>query len=774
MRSEQLIGQHIGPYLIEAVLGSGGMSVVYRARIDEQPPIALKILFPPPDTTADVLERFEREARTAARLNHPNLVTVLDAGQADGRAFLAMQLVEGHTLSDRLATQGRLDESAAIDLAWQLADALYYAHGQGVVHRDIKPSNILLTEDGRALLTDFGVAQALDDPVLTRTGYTVGTPAYMSPEQAGGERDIDGRADLYSLGVVLYQMITGRLPFHGGTPQMMHAHVYKPPPAPSELAQITPDLETIILRALAKEPGDRFQSGASMATALNALGNQTTELQLETTEPKVRQTPRMRRRYWVGLLTLIAIALAAWEFTGRPLFNAGRPSPQATNDLTNPTVQVVQFTNDTPAPQSGAEDTPEPTPDLPYPVGTLLQGSGDGIFRMTAQGKIQHIYDFATFVSLGLNVETIQSIDDDALQELPSAGELTRLLQTSNGALDWVINGGRWRIGRWQEPLAAGYRDEPPSLVDEELLERVPLLVESQDLPVYTLIREGNNFYLLVDDQLIRRFPDEALLVNYGYTTDQALDIPEPVRNLYRTGAELTPLLRATGTDDIYLIEAGQRRLMPEGEGVFDLGYRLDQISGISAAFVERFPVITVTASVTLDPTAVPEADPTAVSEAPEPTCEVAIAASFAAESSTLTEQLGCPRGEGSEIEAAWQPFERGQMLWRNDENFIYVLQAENEQWFETADRWRDGDDLLDPSIIAPATLQQPVRGFGLIWRERALVDAVGFGTSSEVGFLAIIQRFEQGEAWFNEFNDTIYIFNIDDTFELIELNDGE
>ena len=114
-----------------------------------------------------ILVRFEREARTAARLNHPGLVPILEAGQADGRTFMAMQLIEGQTLRERLAQGGRLDEESAADIAWQIADALYYAHGQGVVHRDIKPSNILLTEDGRALLTDFGVAQALDDPALT-------------------------------------------------------------------------------------------------------------------------------------------------------------------------------------------------------------------------------------------------------------------------------------------------------------------------------------------------------------------------------------------------------------------------------------------------------------------------------------------------------------------------------------------------------------------------------------------------------------------------------
>jgi serine/threonine-protein kinase len=229
---EELLGQTIGPYQIEAILGSGGMAVVYRARHTQDDVVALKVLFPPPGAGAEIIARFEREARTSMRLRHPAIVRVVEAGQADGRAFMAMALIEGESLADRLARVGPLDETMAADIAWQIADALDYAHHQGVVHRDIKPSNILLATDGRALLTDFGVALALDDPALTRTGHTVGTPAYMAPEQANGAA-VDGRADLYSLGVVLYQMVTGRTPFRGNTPQVLHAHVYDPPPAPS-------------------------------------------------------------------------------------------------------------------------------------------------------------------------------------------------------------------------------------------------------------------------------------------------------------------------------------------------------------------------------------------------------------------------------------------------------------------------------------------------------------------------------------------------------------
>ncbi|MDX1524063.1 MAG: serine/threonine-protein kinase, partial [Anaerolineae bacterium] len=220
----------------------------------------------------DLLTRFEREARTAAKLRHPHIVPVLDVGQTADHAYLVMAFVEGQSLAERLLAAGRLDETAATDIAWQIADALHYAHEQNVVHRDVKPANILLTAGGRARLTDFGVALALDDPVLTRTGFIVGTPAYIAPEQAGGQRPVDGRADIYALGVVLYQMVTGQIPFQGTTPEVLHAHVYTPPPSPLQWVKISRALERVIMQALAKNPKRRFQSGRDMAEALAKLG----------------------------------------------------------------------------------------------------------------------------------------------------------------------------------------------------------------------------------------------------------------------------------------------------------------------------------------------------------------------------------------------------------------------------------------------------------------------------------------------------------------------
>lgn len=274
MTPDSLVGQSLGPYQIEAILGSGGMATVYRALAPQGETVALKTLFPPPGVGPDMLARFEREARTVAKLRHPAIVPVLDAGHAAGLSYIVMALIEGESLADRLQAERRLDEATAADIAWQMADALHYAHSQNIIHRDVKPANILLTADGRAMLTDFGVALALDDPALTRTGFIVGTPAYIAPEQAAGQRPLDGRADIYTLGVVLYQMVTGRLPFQGPTPHVLRAHVFDPPPPPSTVAPISPVLEAIIMRALAKSAADRFQTGLELAQALAVSGRE--------------------------------------------------------------------------------------------------------------------------------------------------------------------------------------------------------------------------------------------------------------------------------------------------------------------------------------------------------------------------------------------------------------------------------------------------------------------------------------------------------------------
>jgi Tol biopolymer transport system component/tRNA A-37 threonylcarbamoyl transferase component Bud32 len=267
-----LVGHQMGPYEIRDLIAAGGMAVVYRAF---QPAlnkdVAIKVLRTSLADDPQFVERFRREAMAAAGLRHQNILPVYDAGTFEGRHYIVMDYVPGGTLTQRLA-KGALPADEAADLAAQIADALNYAHARPrpVIHRDLKPSNILMDEDGKPLLTDFGIAHVMSsEQHLTQTGTSLGTPEYMSPEQ-GQALPVDGRTDIYSLGVMLYQMVTGRVPFQANTPiGVMLQHVGQTPPNPHDLnASVPKYMENIILRSLAKHPDDRFATAREMAQAL--------------------------------------------------------------------------------------------------------------------------------------------------------------------------------------------------------------------------------------------------------------------------------------------------------------------------------------------------------------------------------------------------------------------------------------------------------------------------------------------------------------------------
>ena len=268
--------QRIGRYQIEETLGRGAMGVVYRARdpiIDRR--VALKTMRVDLDAdhTDEFRERFVREAQAAGRLNHPGIVTVHDVGEdpESGLVYIAMEYVEGRDLKQMLASGRRFRPSEAARIAADVATALDYAHSLGVVHRDIKPANIILTRDGTAKITDFGIAR-LETSNLTVDGQFIGTPNFMSPEQITGKA-VDGRSDIFSLGVVLFNLLTEEKPFNGGTMHEVTLRIVQEPcPIPSTLSdQIPPAFNPIILKCLEKNPDRRFQTGAEVARVLAAL-----------------------------------------------------------------------------------------------------------------------------------------------------------------------------------------------------------------------------------------------------------------------------------------------------------------------------------------------------------------------------------------------------------------------------------------------------------------------------------------------------------------------
>ena len=270
----ELVGAALGhQYQVDDEIGRGGMSVVYRARdlrLNRQ--VAVKVL--PPELAYDpaIRLRFTREAQTSAQLAHAHIVPIFDVGERDGIAYLVMAIVTGGNLATLLAREPRQPVDEVRRLLREVADGLAFAHLRGVIHRDIKPDNILLDrESGRAMVTDFGIAQAIEAGTrLTATGIAVGTPTYMSPEQAMGDREVDGRSDIYSLGVVAYQMLTGRLPFTAtNSMALLMKHVSEPPRPIAELRpDAPPALREAVERALAKLPEDRWPTAAALRDAL--------------------------------------------------------------------------------------------------------------------------------------------------------------------------------------------------------------------------------------------------------------------------------------------------------------------------------------------------------------------------------------------------------------------------------------------------------------------------------------------------------------------------
>ncbi len=271
--SSRISGALSTRYRLEQEIGAGGMATVYLAEdIRHDRRVALKVLRP---ELAAVIgaERFLAEIKLTANLQHPHILPLFDSGEADSFLFYVMPFVEGESLRDRLNREKQLPVDEAIRLAGEVASALDYAHRHGVVHRDIKPENILL-HDGRALVADFGIALAASKASgarMTETGMSLGTPHYMSPEQAMGEREITARSDVYALGAVLYEMLTGDPPFTGSTAQAVVARVVTESPRPlvPQRHTIPPHVEAAVLTALEKLPADRFASAAQFAEALS-------------------------------------------------------------------------------------------------------------------------------------------------------------------------------------------------------------------------------------------------------------------------------------------------------------------------------------------------------------------------------------------------------------------------------------------------------------------------------------------------------------------------
>jgi serine/threonine-protein kinase len=361
-----------GRYELLELIGKGGMSSVWKAHdrlLDRQ--IAIKVLHPHFTEDEEYVERFRREARSVAQLSHPNIVTVIDRGEDAGRQFIVFEYVEGENLKQLLERSGPMPVRDALVMALQMARALSFAHGRGLIHRDVKPQNVLLNPDGQAKMTDFGIAREVDVQGVTITGTVLGTSEYIAPEQARGQQ-VDAQTDVYSLGVVLYELLTGAVPYKGDNfVTVALKHVNEPAPSVLETRpEVPPRVALAVERAMAKSPAERFESMHELVVELEAclaeldpVSEEATMIARRPVAPAARrERPRRRKRrlgvLWPVAAVLAVLGVAALAALGAMALRDGDgSSPQA---ATGPAVRLTGVGAYDPEGRDGEHDAEAP------------------------------------------------------------------------------------------------------------------------------------------------------------------------------------------------------------------------------------------------------------------------------------------------------------------------------------------------------------------------------------------------------------------------------
>jgi len=467
------IPTEFGKYTIIEQIGQGGFGTVYKARDTTlERTVALKVLHPALINDPVFVERFQAEARMAAQLEHPNIVRVYEVGEHEGRHYLAMEYVEGQSLAQLLEAQGRLTPQQALKVVRDVASGLEAAHRKQLIHRDIKPSNILIRSDGTALVTDFGLAKAAEASLaasLTTSSQVLGTLRYMAPEQAE-QKPVNHLADIYAFGVVLYEMLAGRPPFIGDTAiQLIRAHADKRPPPPSEFNKaITPAVESVVLRALAKKPEERYPTAGKMTRALEgAVTKGVGETQTPTWPGAPAEPARPARGFrWApviaGALLLLLCGIVAGALA---LFSGGlglgsQPTPTAV--ALAPLEAATATPASTPSPLPAATATaPPPTPtETPSPPPTSEPSSAAG------EEELPPAYTITMEVGStepGEGKLAIQLLRGDGQAMTDKVFGVYHQKQDLAG--NWVVDGSRIDYERTDSTGVAAFSLEPGSYI---------------------------------------------------------------------------------------------------------------------------------------------------------------------------------------------------------------------------------------------------------------------------------------------------------------------
>jgi serine/threonine protein kinase len=455
-----LTGHSLGRYHILEQLGEGGMAVVYKAfdtRLETE--VAVKVIRTEnilPSALDLTLKRFEREAKALARLTHPNIVKVTDYGEHEGKPYLVMPLLSGGNLKSKLTGKPILWQDVMQTLI-PIADALGYAHKHDIIHRDVKPANILISEDGQPMLADFGVAKILEveeTMELTGTGVGIGTPEYMAPEQVTNNKLVDARADIYALGIVMFEMVTGRKPYIADTPMaVLIMHSRDPLPRPKSFVQNLPQtVENILLKALAKNPTDRYQTMAEFAKAMEGLSSGKKVRIQKSSEVSVREKhadfklPSVPHRAIITV-GITALGLGLLVVFHKPL--SALPAQLFATPTPTFTPTFTPTTTPTETPTSTLSPTPTITPDT-----RILNPANQHKYLYVKKSKTWYAAK-SYCEQLGGYLVTIQDDAENTFVYNLSGGNiwLGAIRDANGGAFQWVT-GEPWNFTKWHSGSA--------------------------------------------------------------------------------------------------------------------------------------------------------------------------------------------------------------------------------------------------------------------------------------------------------------------------------